>query len=70
MCEQFLNPMEILLMHPIRIGNITSVSTFHLMHMDNRTMDYFFWDKHNQRDIRIDMGDVIPTPRANICEQY
>ena len=31
---------EMLLIHPIRIRNITSISALHLKDMDNRTMNY------------------------------
>ena len=31
---------EMLINYPMRVGNITSISTLRLMDMDNRTMNY------------------------------
>ena len=73
-CLLYLWPIsihtDILLIHPIRIGNITSASTCNLRDMDNDIMEYFFEETRSWRDIHINIDAPIPTVSGYICDQF
>ena len=69
-CGQFLIHTDILLIHPIRIGNITSISTRYPRDMDNKTTTYYLQQTRSQRDIEIGNDAPIPTVSAHICGQF